>query len=300
MGCPPMVSRIQLVINSFNGMELPRGEFNSPSSKPSIPIGVFWYLFPCSLHDAQATGRGRKLATGHRPRASRPSLFSIWLSTRQVGMRGSRRAHSGVGQGACEAAIPGSASWKRRVGRSGCRFATHGPRVRTLSPGIALGAKEAWRDASGRFPPSVPRSPAALVWLPKLTLAGQAHTPPFRAPRTPPWCAMPAPNTPEPRADRGVGSTSGQILGKRFPVPAPPRPPPPAEPSVPGHPSPLSASRALGSASRWAAAPAIPASPARLGVRLLLLKIPVLPRGYGKYSSYKKTALVFRFPNVTL
>lgn len=68
-----------------------------------------------------------------------------------------------------------------------------------------------------------PPGPAVPARLPKLTLAGPAHTPPFWALRSPPRRAMLAPNTPEPWADCGMGSTSGQSLGKRFPVPAPAR-----------------------------------------------------------------------------
>lgn len=111
------VSRILLVINSFNGMELTCGDSNSPSRKPSIPIGVFWYLLPYS-HYAQATGSGRKLSMGTDP--ALPSLaISLGLGTSQVPLQGSRRAHPRLGLAPCEAAIPGSGSGKREAGSAG-------------------------------------------------------------------------------------------------------------------------------------------------------------------------------------
>lgn len=205
-----------------------------------------------------------------------------------MGTGESRRAHPGVGQGACEAAIPGSASWKRRVGRPGGRCATSGPRVRALSRGIAPGAKEAWRDSSGRLPPSVPRSRAASAQLPKLTFAGPAPSrtsgpqaphlgalcrrPTRRKPRlTAAWAAPPdrASENASLFPPRHVPTPAFSLAGHRG-VPPLPRPTP-AEPSVSHQPSRLSASRGLGSASRWAAAPAIPAPLAQLGVRLVLL-----------------------------
>lgn len=107
------VSRILLVINSFNGMELTCGDSNSPSRQPSIPIGVFWYLLPYS-HYAQATGSGRKLSTGTDP--ALPSLaISLGLGTSQVPLQGSRRAHPRLGLALCEAAILGSGSGKREA-----------------------------------------------------------------------------------------------------------------------------------------------------------------------------------------
>lgn len=133
-------------------MELTCGDSNSLSRKPSIPIGVFWYLLPYS-HYAQATGSGRKLSTGTDP--ALPSLaISLGLGTGQVPLQGSRRAHPRLGLAPSETAIPGSGSGKRREGNRERHRATRGPGVHALSLGIAPGDKEAW-PRPGRAPLSL-------------------------------------------------------------------------------------------------------------------------------------------------
>lgn len=138
---------------------------------------------------------------GADPARASPNLFSTWLGADQAGMGRSRRAHPGIWQGACQAAIPSPHALSRNSSRG------QGSLARCQRAPSALG----------------PPGPSVPARLPKLTLAGPAHTPPFWALRSPPRRAMLAPNTPEPWTDCGMGSTSGQSLGKRFLVPAPAR-----------------------------------------------------------------------------
>lgn len=164
-------------------MELPRGvlfhaeDVSRLRSLPAIPQ-VFWYLLPCTFHDAQATGRGGKLPTAADPTlaAPAPSGLGVPASARQEWEREwegeGRDARPGRGSGS------GSAPAVRGAPSTAGRAQLHTwPGVTALSSGTAPGAKEA-AARPGREPLSLhPGCRARLPGSPTRACARRAATP---------------------------------------------------------------------------------------------------------------------------